>query len=93
MLSTQSVRGDRRKPQRGLRQELGPDGQGCLIDVEETRVQWPRGAVSVGDAQRVLKGFVYDIWTLSNSSQGNEPLGEIVTEGFRDLVAQKGWRG
>lgn len=45
--------------------------------------------ISIGDAQRVLKDFGYEIWTPSDLSRGNEPLNEILTEGFFELIAVK----
>lgn len=56
-----------------------------FCDWAEARVPGSR----MGDAQRVLREWGYQIWQLSALIQGMPPLSNVLTSGFETLVAMK----
>jgi FkbM family methyltransferase len=56
-----------------------------FMDWAERRAE----GINVGDSQRVLKGFGYDIWKITDYMKGKKPLDNIIEKGCFDLVALK----
>jgi len=53
---------------------------------------WAEGRVpgeQVGNAQRALREWKYDIWRLNDLLRGKPPLTDVLTSGFETLVAMK----
>jgi len=58
-----------------------------FCDWAEARVQ----AGEAGDAQRVLRGYGYHIWRLSDFACGRgRPLRDVLVSGYEMLVAVRG---